>query len=131
MARILPARKVQTAALLETIAVASTATVYTKSFEIESGISFGVSVLATSAGTIDVQVDIEQSFDAPINEGSADYTYAIPDSTSAIMTVSAATIRHAVVNPTPLKKLRFKLTGGASNDASTTLQIWFSQQEGI
>lgn len=127
---MIEAVRIETSAGSTTIAVAGTATVYTKAIEITEGEYFALSAKATLAvGSVNVQIDIEQSFQKPYVEGSACDRYAIPENTSAILTLTGTTIKHIVCNPTPLKYIRYKLTGLAGNDNATTVQLWHSQRE--
>ena len=117
--------------LVEAIAVSGTAIIYTKALRIPYGINFGISAKAASSGTIDLKVEIQQSFKVPNPEGIADAHWSTPtDITSPIFSsITSATIAQKALNVDPFVYCRFKITGQGSNDTSTTLNIWVSMQE--
>jgi len=124
--------EIKTSSDSTTLAVASTATVYTKSFPLPYGGSFGVSAKAASSGTINVKVELEESYRLPINEGSADDYWVVPTGISDVFTsVANSTQLHKALSPIVMRYGRFKLTGVASNDASTTLTMFLHYQEEI
>lgn len=131
MDRIMSPIKMANSSGVEAIPIATTAVVYTKSFKIGNGINFGISAKAASSGTINLKVELEQSFELPATEGNADSLWAIPDNiTSAVFaSITSTTVKHTVFNPDPLVYCRLKITGLGSNDASTTLKLWVTMQE--
>lgn len=112
------------------IAVASTATVYTRSFPLVYGSAFGLSYKAASSGTINLKIELEQSFTPPATEGASDANWVVPEGLSAIDSgVTDSNMHHASMSPIPLKYGRLKITGLTGNDASTTVRIRRSVQE--
>ena len=114
------------------LAVASAAVIYTKALLIKPGEIFALSYKFTSAaGSPDVKIEIEQSFQAPATEGSADADYwAEPENTSDIeLSLVTEAIRHKAINPITLPYIRFKITGNAANPADTVGNMWLTRQE--
>lgn len=113
--------------IVSTIAVPTTATVYTKSISlINHGYeSVGVMYKATSAGTIAVTVQSQRSYSPPTTESVYDPAYVdwnTPTSTSD------NTWRMATLDTVIMPYLRFKISGTGSNAASTTMQVKVEQQ---
>lgn len=131
MARIMSHVIITDKDLTEAIAISGTSVVLTKAFRIPYGINFGVSAKAASSGTINLKVELEQSFRLPNPEGIADAYWAIPDNiTSPVFSsITSATIKHTVFSPDPFMYCRFKITGLGSNHTSTTVNLWISMQE--
>lgn len=117
--------------LSTTIAVASTATVYTKAFPMTYGANFAIGAIATSSGNVALKIELECSYQLPTTEGAADGTYVEPDGMADVFSSIADEVQHyKQLYPIPMPFARFKITGGAGNDASTTVQIkLFEQQE--
>jgi hypothetical protein len=124
-------REVYTSADSASIAVASTATVYTKSFDLKYGAAFGVDMKATSDGTVKVKVELEQGTSKPTTEGSADTSWAVPEVAPITITVEDENMHVMGVSPIPLRYARFKLTGLTGNAASTVLAMGISIQEEV
>lgn len=131
-------RKVFTEQLVSTtdnkttdIAVASTATVYTRSFKLGFGDHFGISYKATSSsGTPDLKIELEQSFQEPATEGSQDDNWVQGENISDIETsLTTETMHHKEIVPVTLPYARIKITGNAANPADTTIAIRISKQE--
>lgn len=118
---------------VESMAVASTATVYTDSFKLKQGMYFGLWILATSAaGAPDLKIQLEQSYKAPATEGSADANYAIPEGMSDIQSsLTAETAKVQLISPVPMTYGRFKITGQGSNNADTVISMKLFQQDTI
>lgn len=118
-----------------TIAVPTTTTVYTKSFDIPHfGSDFAISVRATSTGTVTVAVYMEQGWvdlTKSSSEGVANANFVIPETASVVINLADETWHHIAWSPLPLRKARFKLVGSGSNDASTTLEIVVHTSEEI
>ena len=113
-----------------TISVPSSTTgIYTKSFNIGTAEYFGISYKVEST-TADVGIELEQSFQPPTTEGSADATYVEPTSAIDVATgiTTESTWYHVAYSPIPLRYGRFKLTGTATNNANTTVNIKLSKQ---
>ena len=114
------------------LAVAGAVTIYTKALNVKPGEFFALSYKAVSAsGTPDVKIEMEQSFQLPTTEGSADTAYwAEPENTNDIETsLTSETIRHKAINPVALPYIRFKITGAAGNNADTVVSMWLTKQE--
>lgn len=123
--------KVLTAAESVSLAVAGNVTVYTKSFPLYNSDYFATWYRATSSGVVDVGIILETSWTKPTTEGAADNNYSTPDNLATIDTLVAAasTFHHKSLNPPFAMYGRFKLVGGATNDASTVLTMHVGQQE--
>ena len=113
------------------IAIASTAVIYTKAFKLTYGEYFALAYIATSSGTVDLTIELEQSFQAPATEGAADDNYVEPEGMANIAAVSDENMHVKAINPVPMPWGRFKITGGASNDASTTIRLRLAKQEEV
>lgn len=114
------------------IAVAGETTVYAKAIYIGLGKFFSLSYkAASSAGGINLKIEIEQSFRLPTTEGSSDTYWAEPvnmaDIVSALTTENA--IYHTSLPLIPLPYFRLKITGGVGNSADTILNAWLTKQE--
>ena len=123
--------KVVTSAGASNIAVAGAVTVYTQSFVLGDGDFFSVSYTAVSAAaSVDLKIELEQSFQPPTTDGSADTYYKVPESMSDIETsfTTESTVRHKALAPIAMKYGRFKITGAAGNGADTILNMWLSKQ---
>lgn len=103
-----------------TLAVASTNTVYGKSFALKANKSYGI-MLAFTGTTIDVKVELEEGNDelTAAEEGSAKSTWAVGTTISSGITSSAA--RCLAVSPVVARYARLKLTGQGSNSANVVL----------
>lgn len=113
------------------LAIASTAVVYTDSFRIGFADVFGASFLATSASsTPDLKIELEQGDNPPTTEGSSDANYVVGDGVGDIYTnlTSEATKRKAIV-PVPSAYARYKITGNAGNPSDTVITIINFMQE--
>lgn len=115
------------------IAVASTATVYTDSFKLKQGMYFGLWMLATSsAGAPDLKIQLEESYTTPATEGSADANYAIPENMADIQSsLTAETAKVQLISPVPMTYARFKITGQGTNNADTVIQMKIFIQDTI
>lgn len=113
-----------------TITIGAGATVYTKAFSLKYGLYFALAYKATSAGAIDLTIQLEQSYDLPTTEGSADAKYVIPASLADIHTnLADANWHNAAFSPVALPYGRFKITSAAG--VANTLQGKLSIQEDI
>lgn len=103
-----------------TLAVASTGTVYGKSFALDKNRSFGI-LLAFTGTTIDVKVELEEGAEELTNaeEGAAKSTWAVGTVISSGITSSAT--RCLAVSPVVARYARLKLTGQGSNSANVVL----------
>uniref|UniRef100_A0A6H1ZNV5 Uncharacterized protein n=1 Tax=viral metagenome TaxID=1070528 RepID=A0A6H1ZNV5_9ZZZZ len=129
-------RKVQVQKVLlstesASIAVASTAVVYTKAMKLAFGDYFALSYKAVSAaGSPDVKIELEQSYELPTTEGSSDAEWVEPENMADIETnLTVETQKHKSLSPIPLPYGRFKITGNAGNAADTILTMFLSIQE--
>jgi hypothetical protein len=104
------------------IPVASTDTIYTKSFSKQKAESMALMYKATSDGTVDVSIKLMQSFARPTTEGTYDNRYVTSDSIVDNLSDEAwhiATIDTLTSLPFGL----YQITGNGSNDGSTTVEI--------
>jgi len=116
------------------IAVATTGTVYTNSFKLNRGEYFETSYYAvSSAGTISLTIELEQSFQSPTTEGVADATYTEPVNMSDIVTTltTEGIWSHVAISPVVLPYGRFKITGTGANNADTIVNMKISQQKNL
>ncbi len=123
---------VLTSAYSSSIAVASTDTVYTKSFDISDAEYFSVAYTALSAaGSVSVTIQYEQSTVAPTTEGSADANFTIPVGASDIVTshTTETTWFRESFTPIAQRFIRFKITGTGANNADTIVQMKFSRKQ--
>lgn len=125
------ATPVVTAAESANIAVAETATVYTKSFKLGLGQYFGIAARAVSVtGTAAVKIELEESPLLPTTEGAAEPTrFVEPDGFSDIMDISDELMHIKTVTPIPMMYGRYKITGAGDNPADTVVNIWNFIQE--
>jgi hypothetical protein len=132
MGKIFP-QGVLTAAESTSIAIASTAVVYTKSFKLAWGEYFGLRYQAVSAGgTPDVKIELEMGDDVPITEGAADLEYVEPEAFSDIETnLTTETVHRKAISPPPFGYGRFKITGNAANPADTIVNMKLSIYEEV
>ncbi len=106
------------------IAVASTGTVYTKSLDLGYKEYFALFLTATSSGTVNVVVTLEQSYRTPRPEGVADTEWVAPEGASTIITLSDENSHITPISSMKaLPYFRLKLVGDTGNDASTTVNI--------
>ena len=112
------------------IAVAGTATVYSKSFFLKRGVTFGWELKFTSSGVVAVTVELEQSNQPPNTEQAQDDSFVIPISkltTNGLFpttTIVAAATRYITAySPVATILGRLKISGTGSNDASTVLSL--------
>jgi len=120
-----------TSANVATIPIVGEVTVYTKSISLKSGEYFGIMYKATSDGTVNLSLEVEQSWTRPTTEGSSDAQWVEPSDIADVDAAITDEIWHArTLALVPLPYLRFRIIGLTGNDASTTIQIKVSKQEG-
>jgi hypothetical protein len=125
---------VQTSANSSSIAVASTATVYTKAFKLYPGVYFGLWVGASSAtGTPDVKIELEESWSLPTVEGAAETTLWVePDGFDDIFSQINDEVAHIkTISPIPMAYGRYKITGINANPADTIVTMYNFMQEEV
>ena len=112
------------------LAIASTGVVYSRSFVLRRGMSFGLELKFTSSGVVAVTVELEQSNQPPVTEGSQDDSFVVPvdkATTNGLFPtgkITAGNTRYITAYaPDPTILGRLKLTGTGANDASTVLTI--------
>lgn len=115
--------------LTKDIAVGTDETVYTKAFKLAYGEYFSLFYKATSAGVVDIKIEIEQCWELPTTEGSQDNDYVEPEGLSDVDDVADTTQHCKSISPIPSEYARLKLTGGATNDANNTIRIRLGKQE--
>ena len=116
-----------------TLAIASTATVYTGSFPLNQSEYFGLWLKAVSTtGTPDITVELEQSYRRPTTEGSADTSFVEPDGLSNLFTNLTTETAHIIgLNPVPAPYGRLKITGNSGNPADTVVTAYLFTQGNI
>lgn len=114
--------------------VGGAATFYTKSFPLAYASDFAIAYKASkSAGAIDLKIELQQAYRKPeaSEEGQAAATlFAEPDGMSDIETSLTDEVLHMkALSPIVMPWGRFKITGGAGNDASAKLKMWLGIKE--
>ncbi len=104
------------------LAVASTNTVYGKSFALKKNKSYGL-VIRFTGTTIDVKVELEEGNNelTDAQEGSAHTNWAVGTTLSAGIVSSAA--KTLAVSPVVAKYGRLKLTGQGANHADVLMVL--------
>ena len=112
-----------------TLAVASTGTIYSKSFFLHRGYIFGWEFNFTGS-TVAVTVELEQANQPPVTEGAQDDAFVIPISKTGasclapLGTIVAAGTRYiGSYQPVATVLARLKITGTGSNGANTVMTI--------
>ena len=90
--------------------------------ELAQFMTFGLYAVFTSGGTIDVAVNILQSFD------NTAANFAVPDIDGTIITVTDTTIHVVTVSPTPMPFFRIQAAGQGSNAATTRITAYVFMQ---
>ena len=102
------------------LAVPSTTTVYSQSFQWPNGTSFAIEYLFSSDASVDVTLEIESGSVVPTTEGAADTTnYGVGNTIES--NIANEFVHRKAPSPTVSGFCRFKLTGNGSNAASTKL----------
>ena len=129
--RIVTSEKIVTYLGSASLAVAGAVTIYTQSFVLGDGDFFSISYTAVSAtADIDLKIELEQSFQLPTTEGSADTYWKVPESMSDIESslTTESTVKHKALAPIAMKYGRLKVTGAAGNGADAILTAWLNKQ---
>jgi len=116
---------------LSPIPVASTGVKYTQSFPVFYSQYFSLSYKLASAGSPDVQIDMEESVDGnpPVTEGAASANFIIPASISSIVTdETTKTWKMVSLSPLTARFIRFKITGKNANPSDTTVDGYLHEQ---
>ena len=116
------------------IPVASTGVKYTQSINVEYSQFFSLSYKLASAGTPDVQIDMEESVDGnpPVTEGASSANFIVPASIASIVADEVTkTWKMVTLSPITSRWIRFKLTGKSSNPADTTLDGYLHEQSEV
>lgn len=114
------------------IAVASTATVYSRSFDLSLAKFFGLWIIATSVtGTPNIKVELEEGPTRPTTEGSAETTLFVePDGFDDLFSAINDELAHIkTIAPVPMKYGRLKITGLEGNPADTLVTAKLFLQE--
>lgn len=102
-------------------AVASEAVFYSESFAIENA-TYAFEFQFTSGGTVKAKVELEQGNQVPATEGSSDASWSVPDGALELDNACEDEISHIrAYAPCSAAFGRIKVTGLATNDASTVL----------
>lgn len=95
---------------------------YSDTFQLQAGRVYAFDFQATSDGTVEVLVALEQSNDLPTTESAADLKYVIPNDAAALDADIGDELRHIkAYAPAATKYARFKFTGSGSNHTSTVI----------
>lgn len=122
------ARAILSSLNVAAIPVGAGLTVYSKSFSLKFGDYFGIAYKAAAAGAIDLTIQLEQSFQEPTTEGSADDAYVIPATLADIHTNLADANWHITsFLPVAMPYGRFKIVSAAAG--ANTLTIYIAVQE--
>lgn len=115
------------------IAIAGEVTVYTRSWEWGFAEYFSLDYKATSDGVVNLKIELEQGNVLPTTEGSADTSnWAVAENAADIESALADENPHfKKLSPVVSKYGRLKITGAATNDASTTLRAKLARQEEV
>lgn len=109
---------------------AHTAVVYSKSFSLEFGVNFCFALKAAST-TINLKVEIEQSFRLPVTEGSADDYWIVETAGHTIIDgLANSTIYLKAMSPAALKYGRLKISTKTGHTEGT-LSAWMSKLQDI
>lgn len=104
------------------IAVASAGTNYSDTFQLQEGRVYAFDYQATSSGTVEVAVSLEQSNDLPATEGAASTNFVVPEDAAALDADIGDELRHIkAYAPAATKYARFKFVGSGANHASTVI----------
>lgn len=119
------------------IAVAGEVTVYSQSFELKNGTDFALAYKATSDGAVKLKIELEQGYQLPTTEGSADTSWVVPEGADTIEDALATETQHiralsGTRAPVAMPYARLKITGLADPDgnaASTVLRAILGKLE--
>lgn len=105
--------------VLDAVACASTAVIYSDALNIQLGQYFGVRIKTTSAsGTPDIKIEWEGSNSELTTQNASSTDYVVPDGMSDISSSIADEVYHIIgINPPPSCFGRLKVTGNAANTA--------------
>jgi hypothetical protein len=119
-----------TAARSASIAVASTAVVYTRHFRLGDSETFSLLYQATSAsGAPDVTIELQESDTVPTTEGADDANWFEHEGVGDVaVNLTAETPNKKDVYPVTSKFGRLKITGNAGNTADAIVTAKLSKQ---
>ena len=101
--------------------VAAEGVFYSESFPIENA-TYAFEYMFTSSGTVKVKIELEQGNSVPATEGAASALFVVPDGALELDNECADEINHIrAYAPCSAAFGRIKVTGLATNDASTVL----------
>jgi hypothetical protein len=104
------------------LAVASTDTAYSRSFPLAKEAVYSFEYKLSSAGTMDVKVELEQGNTPPATEGAASDDFTVPQGTTALeANLAVNTLRIKAYTPAATGYARLKFTGQGSNASTTKL----------
>lgn len=104
------------------IAVATTGTAYSDTFQLQAGRVYSFDYQATSDGTVEVAVTLEQSNRLPTTESAADLKYVVPEDAAAFDIDIGDELAHIkAYAPAATKFARLKFVGAGSNHSSTVI----------
>lgn len=109
------------------IQVPGTSTVWSNSFKLNRGMTYGWEVYFTGAGVVTVTCELEQANQPPTTEGAADGSWVIPVTKATTnglfptgVIVATTTTYITAYSPVATILGRLKITGTGSNDAALT-----------
>ena len=110
-----------------TISVPTTSTVYTDTYRLDFVDYMAIKYQATSSGSVNLKIEMEQDVEAPATENIADADMTEPSDISDVdSSLTDENIHKKQFLPDSFQYYRFKITGQSGNDASTTLKIYTS-----
>lgn len=108
-----------------TQAVGGTNVLYTNSIPMPRNATFAFVLQFSSAGAVNVKVELEQGDARPATEGAVDAEFTVPVGASDVSAgITNETVNRIAYSPKVSAYCRLKLTGlasGSANDASTVL----------
>ena len=113
------------------LAVPSTTTVYSATFAIPAGYTFGYELLFSSDGTVAVDISVEQGDTPPATESAADTNMVVAEGAGTLIQVSNELVHTAALVPVVSNFLRLKVTGTGANHASTSLDRFIINQRPV
>lgn len=110
---------------------AHSATIYSRAFDLSQGRNFAV-MLKAAGTTINLQVQLECSYQLPTTEGAADAQWAVANGLSDIIDgLANSTVFYKAVSPVAFRYGRLKIITKSGNSADTTLNARISKTEDV
>ena len=102
---------------------------YSSYFKLEGGLYHAIGVRFTSAGSVNVDLELEQGYIIPETDEASDTNWVIPENTSTLLTVTDEVWHYLGILPTAVPYARIKIDKGSGNDASTTMELKYFKLE--